>query len=275
MIELYEKYRELIERLYISENDNFCQPHFHRHIELLYTLESGLLVTVNGISRLMNKGDVAIIDSFDTHSYPNPQKLKSISIVIPIALCPEYKEKTKKLLLSSNFITDSDTCNEILCLIRLIQKHTYNVDGPLYLTTHYSRKDEMFINGCLAALMGVILRSIPLIKRVKNQDENLTKDILIYFDEHYNESLSLDHLACHFGYSKYYFSKICQNILNTSITKYLNKLRILKVLEDRNGKTLTELAEKHGFNNMRTFQRAFKEVVGITASDYKANKFIL
>ena len=46
MYETFEKYRESIERLYISENKNFCQPHFHRHVEILYVLESGLLVTV-------------------------------------------------------------------------------------------------------------------------------------------------------------------------------------------------------------------------------------
>jgi len=54
MIDFYEKQRELIDQLYISEGQNFCQPHFHRHIELLYVLESGLLVTVNKEMRLMN-----------------------------------------------------------------------------------------------------------------------------------------------------------------------------------------------------------------------------
>ena len=55
------------------------------------------------------------------------------------------------------------------------------------------------------------------------------------------------------------------------MTKYLNKLRILKFLEDdRSDATLTELASKHGFSSMRTFQRAFKEYVGITASEYSA-----
>ena len=53
------------------------------------------------------------------------------------------------------------------------------------------------------------------------------------------------------------------------MTKYLNKLRILKFLEDDRGDaTLTELAFKHGFLSMRTFQRAFKEYVGITANEY-------
>ena len=275
MYETFEKYRESIERLYISENKNFCQPHFHRHVEILYVLESGLLVTVNGKSKLMQEGEVAVIDSFDTHSYTNPQQLRSISIVIPVSLCPAYKERTKRMKLAANFLTDTEACDEMLCLIRLMQKHTYNIDEPLYLTTHYSHADEAFILGCLATIMGIVLRSIPFVKRNDEKDENLTKNILIYLDEHYSEDLSLDSLADHFGYSKYYFSRICQKILDSSLTKYLNKIRILKILEDKNNKTLTELATKHGFTNMRTFQRAFKDVTGITASAYKANKFIL
>ena len=119
--------------------------------------------------------------------------------------------------------------------------------------------------------MGVILRVIPLAKREKNNDDDLTKNLLIYLDNHYNENITLETLAKHFGYSKFYFSKICQKILNSSMTKYLNKLCILKFLEDdRSDATLTELASKHGFSSMRTFQRAFKKYVGITASEYSA-----
>ena len=74
MIDFYEKTREIIDQLYISEGQNFCQSHFHRHIELLYVLESGLLVTVNKETHLMYAGEVAIMDSFDIHSYPNPKQ---------------------------------------------------------------------------------------------------------------------------------------------------------------------------------------------------------
>ena len=130
-------------------------------------------------------------------------------------------------------------------------------------------RDQAFILGCIAAIMGVILRVIPLTKREKNNDDTLTKKLLIYLDDHYNENLTLEALANQFGYSKFYFSKICQKILNMSMTKYLNKLRILNILEDDRGDaTLTELAFKHGFLSMRTFQRAFKEYVGITANEY-------
>lgn len=269
MIDFYEKQRELIDQLYISEGQNFCQPHFHRHIELLYVLESGLLVTVNKEMRLMNAGEVAIMDSFDLHGYPNPKQLKSISIVIPVAFCSEYKKRTKHLMLSSNFITEPQACSEIFCLIQMMQKHTYNINLPLFLTTHYLMRDQAFILGCIAAIMGVILRVIPLSKREKNNDDTLTKKLLIYLDDHYNENLTLEALANQFGYSKFYFSKICQKILNMSMTKYLNKLRILKFLEDDRGDaTLTELAFKHGFLSMRTFQRAFKKYVGITANEY-------
>lgn len=271
MIDFYEKTREIIDQLYISEGQNFCQSHFHRHIELLYVLESGLLVTVNKETHLMNAGEVAIMDSFDIHSYPNPKQLKSISLVIPVALCPEYKKRTKQLMLSSHFVTDSKPCSEILCFLRMMQEHTHTFDTPLSLTTRYSPRDEVFIFGCVTAIMGVILRVIPLAKREKNNDDDLTKNLLIYLDNHYNENITLETLAKHFGYSKFYFSKICQKILNSSMTKYLNKLRILKFLEDdRSDATLTELASKHGFSSMRTFQRAFKEYVGITASEYSA-----
>lgn len=269
MIDFYEKTRELIDQLYISEGQNFCQSHFHRHIELLYVLESGLLVTVNNETRLMNVNEVAIMDSFDMHSYPNPKQLKSLSLVIPTALCPEYKKRTKHLMLSTHFVTDPKTCSEILCFLRLMQEHTHTVETPQSLTTHYSSRDELFIHGCITAIMGVILRVIPLARREKNNDDALTKNLLIYLDDHYNENLTLQALADHFGYSKFYFSKVCQKILNTSLTKYLNKLRILKFLEDdRSDATLTELAYKHGFSSMRTFQRTFKEFVGVTASEY-------
>ena len=53
----------------IPYNDISWVPHFHKNFELICVLSGEILITVNGRTELMQKGDYALILSNQIHSF--------------------------------------------------------------------------------------------------------------------------------------------------------------------------------------------------------------
>ncbi len=92
-----------------------------------------------------------------------------------------------------------------------------------------------------------------------------------YIRANCHEPLSLDQVADHTGFSKYYFSRLFRTYTQMSFTEYLNRCRISeaeKLLADPH-KTVTEVAMDCGFNSISTFNRVFKLANQCTPAEYQ------
>ncbi len=81
---------------------------------------------------------------------------------------------------------------------------------------------------------------------------------------------SVGQVAEHLGYSKCYLSHLFSEKTGTTLQRFISEMRIRKSMELMSlGHTnITAVAEYLGFNNIQTFSRAFKNVNGITPSQY-------
>lgn len=89
--------------------------------------------------------------------------------------------------------------------------------------------------------------------------------------EHCKENLTLDEVAKHSGFSKYYFSRSFKEYSGTSYYKFLNICRInhsTELLIDPE-LSITEVAIESGFNSISSFIRMFKQIKGCTPTDYR------
>ena len=69
-----------------------------------------------------------------------------------------------------------------------------------------------------------------------------------------------------------YFSRFFHNMIGISFAKYLNCVRIEKAVEFLQNKkfmSMSEIAEKCGFQTIRNFNRIFKKITGKTPNEYK------
>lgn len=97
------------------------------------------------------------------------------------------------------------------------------------------------------------------------------KDILHYLDEHYTETISLDHLAEHFFISKYYLSREFKKEFGTSIIQYVltKKITNAKELLRYSNASIEEVAQLCGIDDASYFNKVFKKIEGCTASEYR------
>lgn len=103
--------------------------------------------------------------------------------------------------------------------------------------------------------------------------QEIVDDIDACIKNHNDEALTLEHLAKKLGYSEYYVSRKFREISGVQFRDYLRYRRLafaLKKIRDTNT-GLLDIALNYGFSSHEAFTRAFKEVYGITPSEYRQN----
>lgn len=100
--------------------------------------------------------------------------------------------------------------------------------------------------------------------------DTITK-VSAYVNDHYKEKLSLQFLSEHFNYSIAYLSRLFKVSLGENFIDYYDSLRINYSLNDliSSSKSIEEISIEHGFENSRSYVRAFQKIFKVYPSDYR------
>jgi len=92
-----------------------------------------------------------------------------------------------------------------------------------------------------------------------------------YICENLSEDLNCAIVAKKYHYSEYHFHRLFKYITNISITDYIRNRRLYAASKEltKNNDTIFNISLLYGFNNLRTFDRAFKNRYGMTPTDFK------
>ena len=136
----------------------------------------------------------------------------------------------------------------------------------------------------LIGYLSLMQQSVPKVKTIqanKQQtddsrfDEVKVKlDTLIHNDKiHLQPSLTIGQLAKKTGYPEYLISLFINRVHNKSFRDYINDLRISEaktmLLDNKNKRTILDIAYECGFNSKSTFNSAFKKITHQTPSAFK------
>lgn len=96
--------------------------------------------------------------------------------------------------------------------------------------------------------------------------------VLSYIDENICTELTLDELAEQAFFSKYHFHRIFSSIMEESLSKYIQRLRLEKAaaeIASYNDASITEIALKYMFSGSAVFSRIFKNRFGMSPSAWR------
>lgn len=105
----------------------------------------------------------------------------------------------------------------------------------------------------------------------KSKDKVLIEQVKDYIRENYTEDLSIRELADVACVSQNYFSAMFKKETGQNYKAYLTQIRMeaaLKLLQETDDKTY-EIGEKVGYNNVRRFVDAFKQIYSVSPMEYK------
>ena len=259
----YETERDTSE-FYISKATNTrCLAHFHNSLELIYLKSGTFHIILDGKNYYPNTDDIVFIPSFTTHIIPDSNSI-SITVAIPKELLHLYSHFTQKN--SPPFILDNKAFNN-----QHLKKYFDQ------LLEEQTSTNPLLLYGRAYSLLGKIIMHYPLKEYPQSPNKLFSIQIIEYLNENFKEKITLDSIAEHFHYSRFYFSKILKKTINCSLSNYLNTLRtryIANKLEHFSPNEETNFSDfvlSCGFDSLSTFYRYFKMLYNASPHDYLIN----
>lgn len=243
----YELLQDRHPVIYAAEGrDHIAHAHFHKKLELLYNFSEEKRVTVGTNDYIMRPHNVLLVDSYQLHAYESSEGEQCI-LTLPVVNCEHYFSYRKGKVLCTNLVTDTQYCAE-----RLLPYFT--------AVMRYESLDHFTLQANVDMLLSGICAKTGL-ETSNNYTLEGVDSILAYIEQNYDKDLTLTSLADHFGYSKYYFSRMFNEMFHTSLNDYLSVIRLQHTFSyfEEHDCSITTAALNSGFGSMPTFYRVLKK----------------
>lgn len=248
----YERNRsEDTEYLYhqFDTNLNF-HLHLHRSFEFIYVEEGFLELEVGGRAFSLGPNCAALILPWQLHTYTTPEFSRSY-------LC----------VFSCDFVYDFYT-----------QIRGKEAEDPIFLLEDAGAiamlsapgLNRFRVKSVLYSLVGQFLAQCPLVA-ASHEGAELLERTIGYVQEHFCEPLSLRSLAAALGYHYNYLSAYLNERLGMHFSALVNQYRVDHACEllEQSELSMTEIAERCGFETIRSFNRNFARFRGSSPMAYR------
>ena len=238
-----------------------CRAHLHKEIELVYMLSGETKAYSDSEEFVLHEGDLFFSFPNRVHFYRTFSSEESVLMIFPPDLFPDFSSLLIKNVPVSPVIRKEklpDNIREILCETVKIR--------------HSDAKYAFEINkGYLNVFLGEIL---PLFeyRKVLSANTDMLSSILNYCLQNYTESINLDEMAKELHASKYYISRLFNDKIKIGFTDYINILRVNEAKERlvSSEDSVTQIGSSVGYNTIRSFNRAFLALTGMSPRDYRS-----
>jgi len=230
--------------------------HWHDKAEFLFVLNGRHTIGINEQKIAVKPGQIVQIGPWDIHYYENDDPISEAWLLI-------FSES----LLGGRWLHRSGiwsvaqkaSWEKMIELLENLAKET---------KTDNSHPDlaELSISGQLLCLMAqVLLSQSDCFKPIhpSNRGGQISMhQVLTYITSHFQDEISRDDTARHFGFSPAYFSRCFKAQTSLTFTEYITRFRLeraISLLKNSN-QSIMDIAYQCGFNNSRTFHRAFRRI---------------
>lgn len=221
--------------------------HYHRQFEMIYLLKGELIINTGSNIMNLTSGDIAVIKPFELHSFKELTKNTYLLIVLPDRISLKLSSQN---ISTKKFANLDDDEKKLLMLYK-----TFLSVNKDYLWQYYKLVAEV-------------------IKKLYKLETPFAEQhiILDYIHNHFKENITLSKVASSCISNRSYVSKAVNELTGYHFNSYINKLRISCFLDlfssEDDNKTIESVSEKCGFNNPRTFYRAFYSELHCTPTEY-------
>lgn len=249
--------------------------HTHDFIEIVYILSGSGKQQIDDKTYDVSSGSLLFINYGQTHAFTSEDMLYYNLMIKPEAV--------------SSKIISTNNAFEILSLTAFEEFKDADTTCPFIEFTRNTRLsierifDEMhkeytaaqagyqtILGGYLTVLLAHIFRAmLPMGKPVNTIPIEITQ----YIEKHFNEKLTLEHLAEKCFFSPKYFSRIFKECFGITVSEYIKKTRLesAKTLLEETQYTIEDISKRVGYEDTAKFYKYFKELYGITPREYKKN----
>ncbi len=243
--------------------------HWHKEVEFIFVRSGCCRLSVSDQTFLARAGDLVVCESGVIHysdSFDLDNSLDFIICDTGILSSMFQNPHFIRPLVSREDLASYGLTEELETLISLVARELSH-KRPYY---------QEIVEASLARFWNLLRRFHPRNtdhSPAENRREHMLTELqllLDYIDSHFTDNISLEYAAARMNFSPSYFSRVFKNLVGINFVTYLNLVRVeeaARQLRESNRK-VTDIALDCGFNNIRTFNRVFKEITGFTPSAF-------
>ena len=226
-------------------------PHLHKEIEIIYVKKGYASAHIDNKVYELSDGDILICFPNQVHYYLNSSVGEYLIGIFSPTVLYNMQNTFTDFVPKSNVFKNYDS--------RLISGF-YEKDIPYQETVQA---------GLLNQIVPYLLSQTELIPKM-NLDSSTIQNILSYCAENFTNDISLDDISQKLYISKNHVSYLFNKKLNIRFNQYINSLRINKActLMRSGNNSLAYISEESGFGSIRSFNRAFRQIMGICPLEY-------
>lgn len=247
--------------------------HHHDFYEVYFFLSGNVQYNIESRSYLLTPGDVLLISPMELHQ--------------PM-FGPEQKPYERIVLwIDKQYLENLSLPGQELyrCFDTTLRGHT-NLLRPEGVARQFFQflleqlmaelsKEDPYRETCALTYLVQVLIQLNRLALENRQSEQLggqetaVYNILGYINDHYQEDLTLDHLANRFFISKYHLSREFQRLVGTSVHRYIVQKRLVMAKQMLSqGLPSSDVYQRCGFGDYSNFYRAFKQEYQISPKDF-------
>ena len=237
--------------------------HLHKAFELLYVIDGTVNATVGEVEYSLKKGDFLLVPPFVLHSYTAAAfSLSSVAV-----FSESYVPTAAKLFAESvpeNYVISLPPETE-----KYIAKNLFFDTRPDEKPVAIEKPEIFAIKASLYAFFDAFLKEKEMQK--KHRNETLIFRTIQYFEKNFTQTVSLQTLARELGYNYEYLSRSFHRLFGIRFDRLLAQYRAEQAatLMRETSLSLADIAMNSGFQSIRTFNRVFKDLYGISPSEYR------
>lgn len=242
------------------------EMHYHDCYEIIYFLAGDVSYFVNDEIYPMRKYDLIFIPPFAIHRVIDNGDKFYERIVL------NFKEK-----LFANTPFDRKILEFFSSEVKRISITNHDIRN-IFNSICYEQKvkDDFSDRRIILLLEELLILLNRESKQNKLQPDSNIKDekvlsIISYINENYMNNITLPLLSDKFYISQSYLVHLFKDRTGFTIMEYLNKKRISisQQMLSTNNYNISTVGELVGYNNLTSFSRTFKEIVGVSPMQYK------
>lgn len=252
-----------------SYEDISFLAHWHQEIELIYLRSGSAHLSINDHTFTAHQGDLVVIDTGDFHYSDSSQMKNTLDFIIfdPSIISSIYHHTHfEHPLVTAGMLKTYGLDEELAALYETVSKEL-DQKQPYY---------QDIVKASLRQFLYRLKRMHPRSSgEMQSQSRRETmlydlQQLLSYIDDHYAENITLAFAAEKMGFSDSHFSKVFKKLIGINFITYLNMVRVEQAAADlkNTSRKITDIALTCGFNNVRSFNRTFKEITGYTPSQF-------
>lgn len=268
----------------LEKSEGTFYSHYHCEVEIKYVVDGTFRVVEDGVAYDLKKGDIWIGFPFTEHSFESDGK----NDVVVMIFSPEDTGQFAKKFYTMKAVRPVINVSELPPgfgseLIRIAQlwMATMFYDRPRDSRISVSNIRGGFsetivprevILTYLTAAVGELLSALELKQNDSTTVYSIQRIVSFCIANMSDPELSMPKLSAAIGLSRSQISRLMSQHMGTSFPEFIHSIRInqsreLLIYTD---KTITDIAFECGFMSQRSFNRVFRDVVGMTPSEYRA-----